>query len=546
MSSELNPPGEIKLRVAQTIFNHIDGIAIGSTVCALRKLNLFKILEKATHPLDLGQLSRSLGCREGYFHVALRLLAHQGFVKLFKDMNSGQTDVSLTEDGRAWLDFLEYYEQIPRLSEMAAYIRERCHARADHHQKTGFSTPSVPSGDKSPEIAKRVTDHVFGEITAVMMTELFLGLENDVLRLSDDGRLAYGEMDDLGLCPQFVIDILRFVGWGGSHTDGLYLNNPGSLALKWAPQYFYPVSYLTTFRNVKNLLIGRGEILASNDLAGVEAHVDRLLDIKFSGIVYENMCRRQLRGIVLPLFDRLPLQEQPIGIVDTGSGDGTTLVDLFTAVREKTLRGRNLESFPLWIIGAEYSAPAMESTKQALEKAGIPNALVIHGDIGDPEKLARELTKIGVDPFNMLHINKSVIHNRVYRIPRDIKRLQDWKPLSRNPFVARDGSLISSEEMECNLVEFFEDWKSLTQRHGMVVMEAHTVDPELVNRCPGRNIVTCMDATHGYSNQYLMEYDSFMRAVMEACYEIRKSEVAPSSSLGRPTLSINHFFPRKP
>ncbi len=545
VSSELKLSDELRVCVKNTLFNHIDGISIGSTVFSLKKNNVFNILQTSRIPLDVNILSETIGAGKGFFQVALRLLAHQGFVRLSRGADTSQLKVSLTHNGRHWINFLDYYDQIPKISEMALNLKETLELQREDVE-VDFFVPSIPSGLDHSSMAKRVRDHILGEITAVVMTELYLDPEMSLLLMTGKSASQNKYFSFDTRVWKFIIEILRANNWAKWDSDALSLSPSGLLALQWTPQYFYPVGYLSTFRKVPDLLFDHESEASSPPPTGLETHVDRRLDIKFSGIVYEKTCRNKLLEIVLPLFDCSPLEEQPESIVDTGSGDGTLLVDLFNTIREKTLRGRSLKSFPLAIIGAEYNQAARESTREALERAGINHAFAIRGDIGAPETLATDLSGIGVDPFNALHISKSVIHNRVYKTPGNTERLQVWKPLSAAPFVSTGGRQIDPREIECNLVELFENWKPFVHRHGMIVIEAHTVDPELTCPTLSQNIITCMDATHGYSAQYLMEYDAFLRSVRSAGYESRGYGALSGMSFGSPTLTINHFFPLKP
>ena len=56
---------------------------------------------------------------------------------------------------------------------------------------------------------------------------------------------------------------------------------------------------------------------------GTETHLDRELDIGFSGDVFSSVCRTPFLDIALPLFDRQPVAGQPGVVVDTGCGDRT-------------------------------------------------------------------------------------------------------------------------------------------------------------------------------------------------------------------------------
>lgn len=542
MANESFPSHDLKHRVSQTLFNHIDGMAIGSTVCSLHEHDIFNLLNRSKNPVKLADLRLSSGFREGFLHVALRLLAHQGFVRLSIDSKSNEFEASLTEMGRQWLSFVKYYQQIPKISRMASCLSDELLQNSSVSRIDFFMAESPLEHDGSP-ITRRVHDHLYGELAAVIMTCLYLKFEDQKLQGDQKKFFLHEEISRNHHISNFVSGVLQAIGWVTTDENGMSWTSAGLLAVEWSPQYFYPVSYISTFRRVPELLLGKDCRVPACTPEKLESHVDRQLDIKFSGIVYERTCRNRLLEIVLPLFNKEPLESQASGIVDTGSGDGTLLVDLFRSIKQNTLRGRFLDSFPLWIVGAEYTGIARKSTQAALQKAGIPNGRVIYGDIGDPRGLARALHGIGIDPFNSLHLSKSVIHNRAYRACSNAELLRDWTPISGAPFVSPDGALISQREIECNLAQLFQDWKPLAQKHGMIVIEAHTVDPEIVSRTVGRNIMTCMDATHGYSGQYLMEYDAFTRTVKAAGYESVSSGVLSGTIVGQPTLTINHFIP---
>ncbi len=544
MSVEFNASADLKLAVGKTIFHHIDGIAIGSTVAALRAHGLFDTLSNSDKPLDVRSLCEDFGCREGFLNVALRLLCHQGFAMVSVDVNSGQRHVCLTKDGIAWLDYLDYYDQIPALSALAEHYHQAFNGQAGK-KAPKFVAPAIPADLRPSVIVNRVINHVYGEITAVVMTELYLAGVFGRAFQENKLFLSFDDIAPHGFPPSYIANIFETNGWAKSHPSGLTLTQAGILASEWASQYLYPVIYLPTFRKVPTLLFGkdRDSIFVCSSI--VEKHLDRELDIKFSGMVFEKTCRQPFLDIVLPIFDREPIHSQPLSIVDMGSGDGTLLVELFKAIQKKTIRGRMLESYPLMLVGAEYTEVARRATTEALNRARIPNWRVVLGDIGNPTALAMTLNNVAVDPQNALHVSKSVIHNRRYKLPENQDRLTNFEPVSKTVYVSTDGSIIRPREFECNLVEFFEGWRDLTKKHGMVVIEAHTVDPELVYPKLGQNIVTCMDATHGYSCQYLTEYDTFLRAAQSAGYKSLAFRALSGKVLGKPTMTINHFMASK-
>ena len=135
---------------------------------------------------------------------------------------------------------------------------------------------------------------------------------------------------------------------------------------------------------------------------------------------------KKLDEVVVELFDR-PIHQQPRGICDMGSGDGTLLAHLYAVVQQRTARGGMLDEHPLTVVGADFNRIARRATKQTLHAAGIPVSHVIHGDINRPAQLASDLEALGLDVHDLLHIRSFLDHNRPYT------RLANYASGSRTP-----------------------------------------------------------------------------------------------------------------
>lgn len=494
------------------VCHHLDGLAVGSTVEALSRRGFFELLLAQRGPIGVDELVRELAARRGYFHVAVKLLAAQGFVARAGNVAAGDVTVALTDSGRLWLDYQGAYRQVPELLGAALATA----AGADPPDPRRFERLGI--GDTAAELATRVRLHVEGHLVAPSMAVLAeVGMR--------------GGADALSGVVRRHAAVLRTQGW--ATPDGA-LTAAGEAALRAAPQYFYPVSYLPTTAAVDELLFGAPPQAEPGE---PERHVDRALDVAFSGVVYERQCREPFLEIALPLFDR-EFGEQPAAVVDTGAGDGTLLIDLYRAVVARTRRGRHLASRPLMVVAAELNETARRIGAERLEAAGVPH-LAITGDIGAPERLAAELAAAGLDPQVVLHVSKSVVHNRRYRPPtRDV----GLQPATRAVFVDEDGGLIAARDLEQNLVEHFESWRPWTRRHGMIVIEAHTVAPEIAARTVGANVITGLDASHGYSRQYLVEAEVHRRATRRAGYVAAESVDLMAQFTGRPLMTIEHLI----
>ncbi len=172
-SPEASEAEKTEVAVEKTIFHHIDGMAIGSTVQSLAMHGVFDRLKKTHSPCNVNHLADEIGARKGYFQVALRLLAHQGFLRLSGEMDNGRKEVSLTDEGIAWFRFVDYYQQIPCL---LAFVLELRSFFSGSHLRRRLETalPRFTSCMDTSPIGRRVALHINGALVAVIMTELYM------------------------------------------------------------------------------------------------------------------------------------------------------------------------------------------------------------------------------------------------------------------------------------------------------------------------------------------------------------------------------------
>ncbi|MEM7292291.1 MAG: hypothetical protein AAF420_02690 [Pseudomonadota bacterium] len=127
-------------------------------------------------------------------------------------------------------------------------------------------------------------------------------------------------------------------------------------------------------------------------------------------------------------------------------------------------------------------------------------------------------------------------HNRPYEEPEKIDENRESR--STGAFSHR-GRRISNNEIEQNLVDHFKKWAPHVSRFGLLVLELHTVPPKLAALNVGNTNVTAYDGTHGFSDQYILERESFLDAAREAGLEpdSRYQARYPDSDLA--TVSLN-------
>lgn len=512
---------------------HCDGVAIGSTVSALSRAGALRKLQALTDPVRIDVLAETFGARRGYFHLAMRLLASQGLVS-WEDGPEPQRRVALTSLGHRWAQRASLYEQVPSLLERGAVLLSALINRNAYGGNIPMPDPISPS-------VGEIDDWIGGHLWGVPVTAAMAGL-------SLAGRLKSvtgPDPEPLELEADAAVDaaatVLEAQGWLRRTGRRGEWTPEGAVAAAWAAQYYQQASYLETYRRVPALMFGSG-LAAFGPERGdeIDNHVNRDVDIRYSGMVFNRTCRDAFFDIVLPIFDRTPPSVQPRYVVDMGCGDGSLLRELFCAVRERTVRGQVLNSDPLIAIGVEYSPIARDTTAHCLRAAGVPH-IVVTGDISEPDEVARTLRQEGVDMINALHVSKSVIHDRFFRgSTSDVVRHAP-PPQSTAVFVAEDGALIGARQMAADLVMHFNRWRPWIMRHGMAVIEAHTVDPRLSAAKVGQSLMTGLDASHGYSHQYLVEREFFSWAAEQAGFHAVASRDLAAEMVGKPIISIDHF-----
>ena len=119
------------------------------------------------------------------------------------------------------------------------------------------------------------------------------------------------------------------------------------------------------------------------------------------------------------------------------------------------------------------------------------------------------------------------------------------KELSTNStaaFCINDSNTILSPIIfKMSLIEHFLKWKPFAMKHGLLILELHTISTELCSKNIGNTPATAYDATHGFSNQYILEYEEYIDAIRISGLfaDKRYTHQFPNDELT--TVSINLF-----
>jgi hypothetical protein len=78
------------------------------------------------------------------------------------------------------------------------------------------------------------------------------------------------------------------------------------------------------------------------------------------------------------------------------------------------------------------------------------------------------------------------------------------------------GERISNSLVEDNLLEHLNKWSPYVRKFGLLMIELHTIAPNLTAANLGKTAATAYDATHGFSDQYIVEITVLHKIAAEA------------------------------
>jgi hypothetical protein len=529
--------------VRAAVFTHLAGVVMAPTVSALWERGALDMLARAS-AIPFGDLVTDTHANAGYLRIALRLLASCGWL-VEKPCGGAPRAYALTPEGRAALTLARpLYRHVTASFLPKALVLEDVLDRpldevfiasvGDLVAQARNGWDIAPSPDPATErIHRRIRGHLDGMLVAPGMVALARG---GIFARLADGAVDLRSLSANRASVACLLDLLSTTGWVERAKDTVQLTGHGRYAAQIASAYGVTVSYMPMFAVLPTLLFGSPRI-PRVDPNGFETMVNRGMNVWGSGGAHTTYFRK-LDEIIADIFNR-DISEQPRGICDMGCGDGTLLAHLYSVVRERTLRGRALDTHPLIIVGADFHKVARRATKQTLRLASIPTFHVIAGDINRPAQLASDLEKIDLDVHDLLHIRSFLDHNRPY-VPLSNYAAGSRIPSTTGAF-AYLGEEIPADELEENLVRHLRRWKPYVGRFGLLVLELHTLPPALTAANLERTPAVAYDATHGFSDQYLVELPVFDTCAREAGLRAdpRCQAKFPRSDLA--TVSLNYF-----
>lgn len=531
---------ESQSQLRSRLFQHLDGIGTAPTAYALKQKGVLQYL-LAHKEASLEKITQEFKANEGYLNVGLRLLASQGWLTQTVDNAKDEITYAITNKGVLAFPYIDLYKEVVELLKFS----ENFHPRKFEVEPFQLLEKIFENFKKNYGISfsenpteKAVQEQILAHIEGILIGP-------SIVHMSMNGMFHKYFMEAKFRPEEFhkdtknfkkLLDIFTHLGWFTEVNGNYEFTETGLFYAKRASAYGVTVSYIPTFRKLEDLIFGNPKVLKETKPGEPESHVDRAMNVWGSGGAHSGYFK-VVDEIIVELFNK-PIEQQPKGILDMGCGNGAFLQHLFDVIEQQTLRGKMLDEHPLILVGVDYNEAALKITKANLIQADIW-AKVIWGDIGQPALLAKDLKEnYGVELGELLNVRTFLDHNRIWEMPTHINK--DRVSNSTGAF-AFEGKRINNNLVEDSLLGHFTKWTPYVERFGLLLIELHTVAPDLVAKNLGRTSATSYDATHGFSDQYIVEVDIFVKILAEAglYQDSSKFRKFPNSDLA--TVTVNLF-----
>ena len=497
------------------LFRHLDGIVTAPTAYALYQEGILSYLLEHKKA-NLSEMATHFKANKGYLNVALRVLCSQGWLTYDLDNTAAEVSYQVNENSATAFELCPLYKDVVDLLALSEKYHKRKFEKEpflalekifqqfkNNYNITFSETESIR------QVQEQVLKHIEGSI--IGPTTVALGMGGMFHKYFMEASFKPEEFHEDVESFNKLLDFFAHLGWFHQKNDTYRFSEKGLFFAKRASAYGVTVSYLPTFRKVRELIFGNPNILWNVPDGAPEAHVDRVMNVWGSGGAHGTYFKK-VDEVIMGLFNQ-PIELQPKGIVDMGCGNGAYLEHLFDVIQQRTLRGEMLEEYPLFLVGADYNEAALKVTRSNLIKADIW-AKVIWGDIGRPDILANDLQEnYGIELEDLLNVRTFLDHNRIWEPPTI--RTEGRVSESSGGYASR-GQYLSNNEVEDNLLAHLKKWAPYVHKFGLLVIELHTIPPELTAKNLGRTAATAYDATHGFSDQYIIEVPIFNKVAAEA------------------------------
>ncbi len=504
----------------QKLNNYCHGYVTIPAILVCKKRGLFDLLDET--PTTWTRIITQLGANDGHLRVVMRML--ESIDWLLKDEEG---NYRLTSQAHLLHKLPENITEILNIS-MEVYFKK----------ETQEIDPLKPWIKQSMEGWGIVDPTLRGMLDGLLLIPLLMGIHSANLYDKNQNLLLVNNSGCY--LPNELVPLLQKHQWcGPNNRNGFVLTEFVQFCMERVLDIGIVTSYAPMLRQLDRVIFGDCASVFQLNTDGHESYVDQQLNVLSSG--FSHRCFfDDIEEIILSVFNQLPLENQPKYVADMGCGDGSLLHKIYIAIKNNSERGKVLDQYPLTMIGIDNNEKALKAAKEMLQ--GIPS-IVILGDIGNPQKLEKDLSQYVEDVKQILHLHSFLDHNRTWNAPENIYALEKRKRIEyQGVFVSPEGKEIEPHVVVQSLVEHFKKWGMIQSQFGLIILEAHCLPTTIVSKFLNDTENLHFDACHSFSGQFLVEAEVFMLAAAEAGFfhKLSFSKKYPNY-LPYTRITLNHF-----
>jgi len=504
------------------LFLNIDGIVLLPIFNSLLKNKVLHQIENLNE-FSLTELSKNSNLNNAYMNIALRTLVSTNFLDIKTIDNKNPLFTTYGIKNNSLQKILSYEKYIYDINYLIPFYNNFNNTIINDSIFNDFIKVFSKNIENVKKIKEDKDNDIYFYFEGLMLAPFFayLGFYNII-----SNNKIKCENKQLN---NFINKILIEFNFADHSNEK---NKKRDYYFKRLTAFGVTSSYLPMFEKLDQLLFDNSNFIWDR-IDGDEIHVNRKLNIWGSGGAHK-IYFDKIDDIIIDVFNQ-EINEQPTGIIDIGCGDGTFLKHVYEIIITKTKRKEYLDKFPLKIIGIDINKAARIETRKQLNKLDIEN-IVINGNIGTPNEILKELQcNFNEDINNYLCTRTFLDHNRIYSKPKELSKYS----IKTSGAFAYKGQLITKNKLINNQINHFKKWKNVCNKYGLIVLELHTINPLLSATNRGKTLSVAYDATHGFSDQYLIEYEAFKNCAKEAGFKLINSILFPDNK--KTTISINYF-----
>ena len=502
------------------LFKHLDGIVCIPTILAFQKIEIIDfILTKKI--FSINDILNEKEVSPGYLSISLRTLRSLDIID-FKPQNNELNHKYIIKN-----NFYLIFNEIKKINNIQKLlINHNKFIYLSDYELSDYldAILKINLSELKNQSTESHCNYIEGIIIGPLLANLSfykyinLDLKNRIVTINIKNRFK-----------EKIYKIFKNRDYLDSNNK---LSIKGEYFLSKSSSYGVTVSYLNTLNNIDKMLTIEPDFIWKRTVDNHEIHVNRSMNVWGSGGAHKTYFKK-IDKIIIRIFNQ-DINKQPEGIIDVGCGDGSFLKHVYEVIMTKTIRKKYIKKYPLTLIGTDINKKARKSSRETLKDI---NSYIIEGNISNPSKINKTIKEsYGLDLENFVNCRTFLDHNRIFQktemfIEHDI--------FSTGNFCFK-GEIISSYDLISNFILHMLSWKQYIKKFGLIIIELHTLKPEITKNNLGNTLACAYDATHGYSDQYLIEYEVFKKCINYLGMKITKENeyLFPKEI---PTVSINYI-----